>query len=272
VRWNAWEKFWRRALSAAGPHDLGELGLALALGLGAGAAGRDGRWVLGVGTVLEAGPEPGRHLLGGGRREPGRLEVPLQAGDDVVGHPGGLAAQQPEEDDPDQGHPDGPADLLDGGQHPRGGAGVLAPDAGQHHVDQRGDHAAEPEAADQQGGDELPGVDRAAVAVDRPDEPAMPAISSSDPALRMPPPRAGASRTEAAEARADPTANGIPVRPACRAVNPRPIWSHSEKMRKKAGMPMKKMPATASPGRTSAGGTGPRSTSGEPSRRFLCRS
>jgi hypothetical protein len=100
----------------------------------------------------------------------------------------------------------------------------------------------------------------------------MPAISSSDPALRIRRPRAGASRTDAAEARADPTANGIPVRPACRAVNPSPIWSHSEKVRKKAGMPMKKMPATARPGANDRWRNRSRSTRGDPSRRFLCRS
>src|SRR4029453_14942922 len=135
----------------------------------------------------------------------GRLEVPLQPGDDVVGDRGGLAAQQPEEDDPDQGPPDGPADLLDGGQPPRGGAGVLAPDAGQHHVDQRGDHEPEPEAADQQGGDELPGVDRAAVVVDRPDQPGHAGDQQQRPGAEDPPPqgRGQADRRRRGQGRPD---------------------------------------------------------------------
>ena len=100
----------------------------------------------------------------------------------------------------------------------------------------------------------------------------MPATSSSEPALRIRRPRVGARRTDAAEASADPTANGAPVRPACSALNPRPIWSHSEKMRKNAGMPMKKMPASSSPGTNDRWRNRSRSTRGDPSRAFLRRS
>ncbi len=100
----------------------------------------------------------------------------------------------------------------------------------------------------------------------------MPATSSSEPALRILRPKVGASRTEAAEASADPTANGAPVRPACSALNPRPIWSHSEKVRKNAGTPMKKMPATASPATNGRWRNRSRSTRGDPSRAFFRRS
>ena len=100
----------------------------------------------------------------------------------------------------------------------------------------------------------------------------IPATSSSEPTLRIRRPRVGTSRTDAAEASADPTANGTPVSPACSGLNPRPIWSHSEKVRKNAGMPMKKMPARASPGTNEGWRNRSRSTRGEPSRAFLRRS
>ena len=88
----------------------------------------------------------------------------------------------------------------------------------------------------------------------------------------MPRPRRGASRVDAPDARAEPIANGIPVSPACRAVKPSPICSQMVKVRKKAGMPMKKMPASSSPATKARWRNRSRSTRGEPSVAFLRRS
>ena len=73
---------------------------------------------------------------GGGRRRgsarrPGARRRPRR-------RPGCPAGRRPLRSRP----PRRPADLLDGGEHAE--AAAAAPDAGQHDVDQRGDHAAEP--------------------------------------------------------------------------------------------------------------------------------
>ena len=72
------------------------------------------------------------------------------------GRGGGASGEEPEEHDAHHGHAHGPTELLEGGEHSGGRAGVARWHARQDDVEQRCHHRAHAQTGDQEAGDEVP--------------------------------------------------------------------------------------------------------------------